>query len=129
MGAFESTPKQSPVAGTVAPGSTPRQNLMARDGVISPATVSSTTPRVAPTAQKTAGLESGRNLDSTYIEKGTQATRDKLQINVPPPTVIQAPSKNTEGGQQIISGGGRDRMNARPTDGSWLRFQEKRAVA
>jgi hypothetical protein len=102
---------------------------MARDGVMSPATISSMTPRVAPTAQKTAGLESGKNLDSTYIEKGTAATKDKIQINVPPPTVIQAPSKNAEGGQQMIAGGNRDRMNARPADSSWLRFQEKRAVA
>jgi len=102
---------------------------MARDGVMSPATISSMTPRVTPTTQTTAGLESGRNLDSTYIEKGTAATKDKLQINVPPPTVIQAPSKNAEGGQQIISGGNRDRMNARSADSSWLRFQEKRAVA
>jgi hypothetical protein len=115
--------------GTVAPATAPRQNLMARDGVMSPATISSMAPRVAPTAQKTAGLESGKNLDSTYIEKGTAATKDKIQINVPPPTVIQAPSKNAEGGQQMIAGGNRDRMNARPADSSWLRFQEKRAVA
>jgi hypothetical protein len=84
---------------------------------------------MSPSTKTTAGLESGRNLDATYIEKGTVATKDKLQINVPPPTVIQAPSKNAEGGQQIISGGNRDRMNARPADSSWLRFQEKRAVA
>jgi len=115
--------------GTVARATVPRQNPMARDGVMSPATISSMTPRVAPTTQTTAGLETGRNLDSTYIEKGTAATKDKLQINVPPPTVIQAPSKNAEGGQQIISGGNRDRMNARSADSSWLRFQEKRAVA
>ena len=102
---------------------------MARDGVMSPATISSMTPRVTPTTQTTAGLESGRNLDSTYIEKGTAATKDKIQINVPPPTVIQAPSKNADGGQQIVSGGNRDRMNARSADSSWLRFQEKRAVA
>ena len=115
--------------GTVAPATAPRQNLMARDGVMSPATISSMTPRVTPTTQTTAGLESGRNLDSTYIEKGTAATKDKIQINVPPPTVIQAPSKNADGGQQIVSGGNRDRMNARSADSSWLRFQEKRAVA
>jgi hypothetical protein len=111
--------------GTVAPVTTPRQNLMARDGVVSPATVKV----MPPSTKTTAGLESGRNLDATYIEKGTVATKDKLQINVPPPTVIQAPSKNAEGGQQIVSGGNRDRMNARPADSSWLRFQEKRAVA
>jgi hypothetical protein len=111
--------------GTVAPVTAPRQNLMARDGVVSPAAANT----MSPSIKTTAGLESGRNLDSAYIEKGTAATKDKLQINVPPPTVIQAPSKSAEGGQQIISGGNRDRMNARSADSSWLRFQEKRAVA
>ena len=103
----------------------PRQNLMAREGVVSPVAVKT----MSQPTKINAGLESGRNLDSTYIEKGTAATKDKLQINVPPPTVIQAPSKNTEGGQQIVSSGNRDRMSARPADSSWLRFQEKRAVA
>ena len=111
--------------GAVAPAAAPRQNLMARDGVVSPATVKV----MPPSTKTTAGLESGRNLDATYIEKGTVATKDKLQINVPPPTVIQAPSKSADGGQQIVSGGNRDRMNARSADSSWLRFQEKRAVA
>jgi hypothetical protein len=115
--------------GTVTTSSAPRQNPMAREGVVSPATVMAMPPSNTATTKTIAGLESGRNLDSNYIEKGTVATRDKMQINVPPPTVIQAPSKNAEGGQQIISGGSRDRMNPRPADGSWMRFQEKRAVA
>lgn len=110
--------------GNVAAVAAPRQNLIAREGVVSPVSVKT----MSPPTKTSAGLESGRNLDSTYIEKGTAATKDKLQINVPPPTVIQAPSKNAEGGQQIVSGGNRDRMNARPADSSWLRFQEKRAV-
>lgn len=111
--------------GNVAAVAAPRQNLMAREGVVSPVAVKT----MSQPTKTNAGLESGRNLDSAYIEKGTAATKDKLQINVPPPTVIQAPSKNTEGGQQIVSGGNRDRMSARPADSSWLRFQEKRAVA
>ena len=109
----------------VAAVTAPKQNLMAREGVVSPVAVKT----MSQPTKTNAGLESGRNLDSTYIEKGTAATKDKLQINIPPPTVIQAPSKNAEGGQQIVSGGNRDRMNARPADSSWLRFQEKRAVA
>jgi ribosomal protein S17E len=75
-----------------------------------------------------AGLETGKNQDASYIERGTDKTAPKQVINVPPPTVIQAPSKS-DGGQQIISGGSSDRMNARPADSSWLRFQQKRAVA
>jgi hypothetical protein len=99
--------------------------VVTKSATVSPAAANT----MSPSIKTTAGLESGRNLDSTYIEKGTAATKDKLQINVPPPTVIQAPSKSAEGGQQIISGGNRDRLNARSADSSWLRFQEKRAVA
>ena len=113
-----------------------RKRIEANPSAYAPDTMAKKTAAVSPAAVKTmppstkttAGLESGKNLDSKYIEKGTAATKDKLQINVPPPTVIQAPSKNAEGGQQIVSGGNRDRMNARPADSSWLRFQEKRAV-
>jgi hypothetical protein len=107
-------------AATVSPAAVAK-----KAAAVSPAAANT----MSPSIKTTAGLESGRNLDSTYIEKGTAATKDKLQINVPPPTVIQAPSKSAEGGQQIISGGNRDRMNARSADSSWLRFQEKRAVA
>ena len=77
---------------------------------------------------KTAGLETGRNLDGAVIERGTDMTAKSAApvINVPPPTVIQAPA-NTQ--QSPVFGSGRDYINARPTDSTWLRFQEKRAVA
>jgi len=77
---------------------------------------------------KTAGLETGRNLDGAVIERGTDMTAKSAApvINVPPPTVIQAPA-NTQ--QSPVFGSGRDYINSRPTDSTWLRFQEKRAVA
>jgi len=77
---------------------------------------------------KPAGLETGRNLDGAVIERGTDMTSKSAApvINVPPPTVIQAPA-NTQ--QSPVFGSGRDYINARPTDSTWMRFQEKRAVA
>lgn len=115
MGAFESAPKQSPVAGTVA--SPPNTTML------QPSTVT-------PTANRTAaGLETGRNLDSSFIERGTEATSKPPVINVPPPTVIQAPAPAKEEGQQLFTSGSKDYMNPRAMDSSWLRFQEKRAVA
>lgn len=77
---------------------------------------------------KPAGLETGRNLDGAVIERGTDMTAKSAApvINVPPPTVIQAPA-NTQ--QSPVFGSGRDYINARPTDSTWMRFQEKRAVA
>lgn len=115
MGAFESAPKQSPVAGTVA--SPPNTTMLQPSGV-------------TPTANRTAaGLETGRNLDSSFIERGTEATSKPPVINVPPPTVIQAPAPAKEEGQQLFTSGSKDYMNPRAMDSSWLRFQEKRAVA
>lgn len=77
---------------------------------------------------RTAGLETGRNLDGSVIERGTDMTAKSAApvINVPPPTVIQAPANNQ---QSPLMNSGRDYINARPSDSTWLRFQEKRAVA
>lgn len=109
----------------VAAVTAPRQNPMAREGVVSPVAAKTMS---APTTGKTAGLETGRNLDGAVIERGTDMTAKSAApvINVPPPTVIQAPA-NTQ--QSPVFGSGRDYINARPTDNTWLRFQEKRAVA
>lgn len=70
--------------------------------------------------------ETGKNIDGALIEQGTAATKEKMQINVPPPTVINQGG----GGQaqpQITFPGGVG--NVRSIDPTWLRFQEKRAVA
>ncbi len=77
-------------------------------------------------SKKTAKPETGKNVDGSIIEAGTVATRDKMKINVPPPTVI-----NQGGGGQsaptITAPGGVG--NVRSDDPTWLRFQQKRAVA
>jgi hypothetical protein len=79
-------------------------------------------------SKKTGSTETGKNVDGAIIESGTQMTKDKMQINVPPPTVIQ--QGNSGGGQSgptITAPGGV--RNVRSDDPTWLRFQQKRAVA
>lgn len=75
-----------------------------------------------------AKTETGRNVDSAIIEAGTKATKDKMVVNVPPPTVI---NQGNQGGQQsgptITAPGGV--RNVRSDDPTWLRFQHRRAVA
>lgn len=72
--------------------------------------------------------ETGRNIDSAIIEAGTKATKDKMIVNVPPPTVI---NQGNQGGQQsgptITAPGGV--RNVRSDDPTWLMFQKRRAVA
>lgn len=83
--------------------------------------------QISPPSRTSAGLETGRNLDSAFIERGTDATSKAPVINVPPPTVIQAPAQKSEEGQLFTSQ--RDYMQPRVSESTWLRFQEKRAVA
>jgi hypothetical protein len=76
--------------------------------------------------KKTIGkTETGKNIDGALIEQGTAETKDKVQVNVPPPTVI-----NQGGGEQaqpqITFPGGVG--NVRTNDSSWQRFQDRRAV-
>ena len=78
-------------------------------------------------SKKTAKPETGKNVDSSIIEAGTEATRDKMKINVPPPTVIQQNTGTSAGGPTITAPGGV--ANVRTDDPTWLRFQQKRAVA
>jgi hypothetical protein len=76
--------------------------------------------------KKTTGkTETGKNIDGALIEQGTAETKDKVQVNVPPPTVINQGG----GGQaqpQITFPGGVG--NVRTNDSSWQRFQDRRAV-
>ena len=76
--------------------------------------------------KKTTGkTETGKNIDGALIEQGTAETKDKVQVNVPPPTVINQGG----GGQatpQITFPGGVG--NVRTNDSTWQRFQDRRAV-
>ena len=79
-------------------------------------------------SKKTAKPETGRNVDGSIIEAGTAATKDKMKINVPPPTVInQGGGSGGQSGPNITPPGGVG--NVRSDDSTWLRFQQKRAVA
>ena len=76
-----------------------------------------------------AKAETGRNVDGALIEAGTEATRDKMNITVPPPTVINQGGSGG-GGQSaptITAPGGV--RNVRSDDPTWLTFQKRRAVA
>ena len=76
--------------------------------------------------KKTTGkTETGKNIDGALIEQGTAETKDKVQVNVPPPTVINQGG----GGQtppQITFPGGVG--SVRTNDSTWQRFQDRRAV-
>lgn len=78
-------------------------------------------------SSNTAKTETGRNVDSALIEAGTAATKEKMQINVPPPTVINQGGGGGNSAPTITAPGGV--RNVRSDDPTWLRFQQKRAVA
>jgi hypothetical protein len=71
--------------------------------------------------------ETGKNMDGALIEQGTAATKDKMQINVPPPTVINQGGGGGQAQPQITFPGGVG--NVRSNDPTWLVFQKRRAVA
>ena len=78
--------------------------------------------------KKTTGkTETGTNIDGAIIEKGTADTKEKMQVNVPPPTVINQGGKGGEAPPQITFPGGV--ANVRSNDPTWLRFQDKRATS
>lgn len=74
-----------------------------------------------------ATVQSGQNPDSGILEKGSEQARDKMNVNVPPPTVIQAPGQpapsTSEGSSPKMRGYVRD------DESSWMRFALKRAMA
>ena len=76
-----------------------------------------------------AGLETGKNQDANYIERGTNITAPKQVINVPPPTVIQQPAPKGGGDASTGMMGLAGAQSTRSVDSSWMRFQERRAVA
>lgn len=79
-------------------------------------------------SKNTPKVETGKNVDGSIIEAGTEATKDKMKINVPPPTVInQGGGGGGQSAPSITAPGGVG--NVRSDDPTWLRFQQKRAVA
>jgi hypothetical protein len=71
--------------------------------------------------------ETGKNIDGALIEQGTEATKEKIQINVPPPTVINQGAAAGQAPPQLTFPGGVG--NVRSNDPTWLMFQKRRAVA
>ena len=77
--------------------------------------------------KKTTGkTETGKNIDGALIEQGTAETKDKMQVNVPPPTVINQGGGGGQAPPQITFPGGVG--NVRTNDSTWQRFQDRRAV-
>ena len=74
----------------------------------------------------TGKTETGKNIDGTLIEQGTAETKDKVQVNVPPPTVINQGGGGGQAPPQITFPGGVG--SVRTNDSSWQRFQDRRAV-
>jgi hypothetical protein len=75
-----------------------------------------------------ARAETGKNVDGALIEAGTEATKEKMQINVPPPTVINQGGGGGGNSAPTITAPGGVR-NVRSDDPTWLMFQKRRAVA
>jgi hypothetical protein len=71
--------------------------------------------------------ETGKNIDGALIEQGTEATKEKIQVNVPPPTVINQGGGGGQAPPQLTFPGGVG--NVRTNDPTWLMFQKRRAVA
>ena len=86
---------------------------------IEPQPIAENLPAISP--------ETGKNIDGAIIEKGTADTKEKMQVNVPPPTVINQGGKGGEAPPQITFPGGV--ANVRSNDPTWLRFQDKRATS
>ena len=78
--------------------------------------------------KKTTGkTETGKNVDGALVEAGTAATKDKMQVNVPPPTVInQGGSGGEKSGPSMTPQGGVG--SVRSDDPTWLQYQRKRVA-
>lgn len=72
-------------------------------------------------------VESGKNPDSGILEQGTEQARDKMQVNVPPPTVInQGGGGNATAEKTTVPN---TKSYVRDDESSWMRFALKRAMA
>jgi hypothetical protein len=99
-----------------------------------PAVATANGARQAPAAaisqqRPRASVQSGQNQDSSIISRSTAAVAtakgvaERPVINVPPPTVIQAPPNPAA---PIVPN---TPMHSRPDDNSWLTWQRKRTAA
>lgn len=72
-------------------------------------------------------VESGQNPDSAILENGSEAARDKMNVNVPPPTVInQGGGGNASAEKTTVPN---TKSYVRDDESSWMRFALKRAMA
>ena len=79
------------------------------------------------TKKTTGKTETGKNVDGALVEAGTAATKDKMQVNVPPPTVInQGGGDGEKSGPSMTPQGGVG--SVRSDDPTWLQYQRKRVA-
>jgi hypothetical protein len=79
------------------------------------------------TKKTTGKTETGKNVDGALVEAGTAATKDKMQVNVPPPTVInQGGGGGEKSGPSMTPQGGVG--SVRSDDPTWLQYQRKRVA-
>lgn len=72
-------------------------------------------------------VESGQNPDSGILEQDSEKARDKMNVNVPPPTVInQGGGGNTTPEKTTVPN---TKSYVRDDESSWMRFALKRAMA
>jgi hypothetical protein len=77
--------------------------------------------------KKTGKTETGKNVDGALVEAGTAATKEKMQVNVPPPTVInQGGGGGDKSGPSMTPQGGVGAV--RSDDPTWLQYQRKRVA-
>ena len=73
-----------------------------------------------------AKVESGQNPDSAILEKGSDAARDQMNVNVPPPTIINQGGGAAAGEKTTVPN---TKSYVRDDESSWMRFALKRAMA
>jgi len=73
-----------------------------------------------------ATVESGQNPDSAILEKGSDAARDQMNVNVPPPTIINQGGGAAAGEKTTVPN---TKSYVRDDESSWMRFALKRAMA
>ena len=72
-------------------------------------------------------VQSGQNPDSGILEQGSEKARDKMSVNVPPPTVInQGGGGNVSPEKTTVPN---TKSYVRDDESSWMRFALKRAMA
>lgn len=132
---FKGDEQPAPAKGTVAGKAAPqpkqegffsRNKGMLMGAALGPAGMAA--GALYDSSKKTGKTETGKNVDGALIEAGTAATKDKMQVNVPPPTIInQGGGGGGQSAPTITAPGGVG--SVRSDDPTWLMFQKRRAVA